>query len=102
MKSDLNCQLCGACCANPEDDKWVEVTLEDAKNIPASMLQEGDIQPYAMEQTITGRCVAHVGGVGAENYCSIYENRPAICRTVQPGDAICLKLRNIHNMNTTN
>jgi uncharacterized protein len=96
----LNCQTCGACCSNPKDDKWIEVTAEDAKRIFSGFLQPGDIEPFAMKQLHSGRCIAFVGDVGGECYCSIYENRPAICRKVQPHDEICLKLRNIHNMDT--
>ena len=80
------CEGCGACCINTKDFKWIEVTLADAARLDHRFLQEGDVQPFAMKQTADGRCVC----LDADNRCSIYENRPTICRTVQMGDSICL------------
>jgi len=87
----LSCTSCGACCTNP-DPKWVEVTNSDAEHISPDMLQQGDILPYAMKMT-DGICCALEGILGAEVRCSIYPNRPTICRVVQIGDHICNQSR---------
>jgi uncharacterized protein len=95
-----NCQYCGACCKHRDDPKWIEVTAEDAKKIPLAWLQVGDIEPFAMRQTDSGRCVAFEWEVGKHCRCSIYDIRPSICRKVQPHDEICEKLRIMNNVNT--
>ena len=80
------CKGCGACCINKNDSKWVEVNLLDAINIPEKFLQKGDIERFAMKQTEIGRCIC----LDNNNNCSIYEDRPSICRVVQKGDSVCL------------
>ena len=77
------CTECAKCCCNL-DAKWVEVTFIDSLSIPCYLTQKGDVEPFAMRM-VNNRCIALKGKL-----CSIYENRPTICRTVQPGDAICL------------
>ena len=86
----FNCQKCGACCLSKTDNKWIEVSEEDAKNIDPSLLQEGDIEKYAMKQTDQGICAALKGNVKLFCWCSIYENRPLICRKIQPKDNVCM------------
>jgi Fe-S-cluster containining protein len=44
------------------------------------------------------RCVALVGDVGVETSCSIYANRPDVCRACQPGDEECQTARRHHNL----
>jgi len=90
MKLPSKCETCGMCCINKHDSKWIEVSEEDAVFIEKKFLQAGDIKPFAMKQHENGRCVC----LDEHNRCSIYENRPKICRTVQMGDEICLKSLN--------
>jgi Fe-S-cluster containining protein len=80
------CRGCGACCTNSDDWKWIEVTEEDAKLIPEYLLQEGDIEKYAMSQYWAGECIC----LKNNGECSIYEQRPTICRKVQRGDDVCM------------
>lgn len=82
----VDCKGCGACCSHPKDNKWVEVSAEDAKLIDHNLLQPGDILEFAMLQDEQGRCMA----LTADGICSIYLNRPAICREVQAGSVICV------------
>ena len=94
------CQDCGACCACDWDSKWVEVTERDAKRITSSLLQLGDIEEYAMRQTLgNSRCAALVGEIGKATHCSIYSVRPAICRQVTRGGPICLYMLGYHRVN---
>lgn len=90
------CTECGACCAH-HDPKWVEVTAADASRIPVELLQAGDIQPFALKMG-SGRCAALAGIVGRETACRIYEQRPAICRNVQRGDALCAFMLGYHRL----
>ena len=80
------CEGCGACCAHPSDRKWIEVTEDDALLISSELLQLGDREPFAMKQRLDGGCIC----LGDDNRCLIYESRPAICRSVERGDSICL------------
>ena len=93
MNIPTDCTKCGACCSNP-DPKWVEVTAADAQRIPATNLQPGAATPpgagpFAMTQD-GERCSCLVGQIGRNAHCSIYLNRPTICRSVTPGSPICL------------
>ena len=45
-----------------------------------------------------GRCLALRGALGRDVSCSIYHHRPSPCRTVQPGDAHCLRYRQEHGL----
>ena len=83
-----DCRACGACCANPMDPKWIEVTEEDAVQIPLELFQAGDIERYAMKQDGLGVCVALLGAVGVYCECSMYDDRPSICRRIQLGGCV--------------
>ena len=108
-----SCKGCGACCAYGKD--WVEVTEEDLKVVPPQYVTETDpsldwehrYRPkYAMVTTVTAnpelkpipdphcggqRCLALVGTIGVDAYCSLYatNQRPALCSGLQPGDPEC-------------
>ncbi len=81
------CEGCGSCCINILDNKWIEVTIEDAENISLELLQKGDIREYAMKQDSKGRCIC----LDTDNRCKIYDTRPSICREVQNGDGVCIQ-----------
>lgn len=91
-----NCQTCGACCSNP-DPKWIEVTEDEAEQIPQEFLQPGDIEPYSMYMK-GNRCCCLRGVVGESTYCYIYNKSPGVCKRVQPGDEICELSRNLHGI----
>jgi len=80
------CEGCGACCVHANDNKWIEVTAQDASLIAPEFLQPGDLEPFAMKQKPNGACVC----LGDDQRCTIYETRPSICRAVKRGDSICL------------
>lgn len=90
------CTECGACCAHT-DPKWIEVNARDAAPIPEALTQPGDVQPFAMKMC-NGHCAALQGVVGREVSCRIYEKRPAICRNVQRGDALCAYMHGYHRL----
>jgi len=39
------------------------------------------------------RCAALAGEVGSRAQCSVYENRPLVCREFQPGSEDCIMAR---------
>jgi Fe-S-cluster containining protein len=48
--------------------------------------------------TDDGRCLALRGALRREVTCTIYRHRPTPWRTVQPGDALCLRYRHEHGL----
>ncbi len=39
------------------------------------------------------RCAALVGEIGTRAGCSVYKNRPLVCREFQPGSEDCITVR---------
>ena len=39
------------------------------------------------------RCAALVGALGSRAHCSVYANRPLVCREFQPGSEDCIMVR---------
>lgn len=81
----LDCQSCGACCSY--SDSWPEVGFDEA--IPDALL---DASGEHMS-CIGDRCNALRGIVGKRVKCSIYANRPIVCKTCQPRDKACQQAR---------
>jgi Fe-S-cluster containining protein len=81
----MDCKGCGKCCINKKDLKWIEVSAKEALKIPVGLLQEGDIELFAMKQFNNGRCIC----LWKNNECLIYEDRPEVCRVIQQGSQIC-------------
>ena len=84
------CQSCGACCAtsanwprfSTEDDAALDLIPTELVNARGSGMRcDGD------------RCSALRGKVGDATSCTIYEVRPDVCRTCEPGDAECAMAR---------
>ncbi len=82
--SDMNpCMRCGACCAcfpvliSPDD-------VDDTEQgfVPQEMVVVLENGQSAMKGTVgrTVRCTALTGAVSGSVRCSIYENRPMVCR----------------------
>lgn len=108
-----DCKGCGACCAYSRD--WVEIAARDTQ-VPRELTEEShpelwpDVEPEFIPRRVmrtTGpnlslpvlqsepesrgqRCVALVGEIGKGAHCSIYENRPTVCRSFERGNPICV------------
>ena len=86
----FDCRTCGACCSHAAD--WPRFTLESDRAIAA-------IPPALVNDAGSGmrcvgnRCAALVGTVGGAVSCSIYSQRPEVCRECSPGDDACLLAR---------
>lgn len=102
----LDCRSCGLCCVSPyAANTYVDVTPRDEEKLGKKFVRlhviDGSI---AVEEVVTkrgplmgvrmNRCAALRGSVGFAVHCSVYENRPAICRVaLMPGDEACLDIR---------
>jgi Fe-S-cluster containining protein len=102
------CRSCGACCVNPPVNRdaefpwWVEIADGDrllARPDLVRKLVVRDPDGVAhLRLTSDGRCLALRGTVQGRTSCAIYNDRPTPCRTVQPGDALCLRYRHEHGI----
>jgi hypothetical protein len=104
--TELDCRECGACCVNPPANRadgyvwWVEVydgdaILERAELVKRLVVLDDQGVPH-LRLTRDGRCKGLRGVMGRDVKCGIYEARPTPCRTVMPGDELCLKYRRAH------
>ncbi len=102
-----DCQTCGLCCISPyEANTYVDVTPKDEARLGEKFVRlhvlNGSIKTVwaetkrgPMKGFKMNRCAALRGNIGFGVRCSVYENRPAICRmALVPGDEACLAIRN--------
>jgi Fe-S-cluster containining protein len=105
LGEEYDCMACGACCFGQRD--YVQVFADDAARlgairtaelvapalgeIPASIGRESE--PKRFMRMIHGRCIALRTGVQNRFLCSVYEDRPMLCRALEPGSAPCLEAR---------
>lgn len=85
VKAELDCTKCGACCMGQL------VLLMPADKVPLMMRDDRGV---AQMREVCGRCVALRGRLGIDTTCSIYEDRPEICRVLKPGCWACIDIRN--------
>jgi Fe-S-cluster containining protein len=120
----LDCQACGICCWSfDETPYYCNVSTEEAKNLgrwgKQNIVKIPLNSPYAWVGTVgaiktkwremengplAGKeiltCVALQGNILYRVQCSIYAKRPFVCQhIVNPGDAYCLKARELVNKN---
>jgi len=77
------CLTCGACCAFFRISfYWAEADDVTAGGVPVHLTRKLNDFRRAMISIDghTPRCIALVGAVGQRVLCSIYENRPSVCR----------------------
>ena len=101
---DFDCQRCGACCCNRQENMdqhfydYVEVKKSDAmfkrKDLMKKLVvrnEEGEfhLRLVGEEQ----RCIALLGRLGSQVRCDVYALRPAGCRRVEVGSHACLEAR---------
>lgn len=81
------CLQCGACCAHFRVAfHWSEAEADMGGVVPPELTEKLDPHRLVMRGTQASRprCVALVGTVGEAAHCGIYEQRPSVCREVQP------------------
>jgi uncharacterized protein len=84
----FDCRPCGACCAYAES--WPSfIGDRDGADIPDELIdfEHGRMLSHA------NRCAALVGKVGVGTRCSVYANRPLVCREFQSGSEDCIMVR---------
>lgn len=103
MAQELDCQRCGACCANFRVSfYWAEADDAPGGTVPVALTRQVNAQLRCMAGTERRpvRCVALAGDVGRAVSCSIYALRASSCREVQPGDEKCLQARAARGLET--
>lgn len=96
--SDYPCLDCGACCMSYRVSfYWAEA---QARGLPVVLTEQ--LTPFlaCMAGTNADRphCAALQGTIGGPVACSIYAQRPAPCRELQPGDDKCRRARGRHGL----
>jgi hypothetical protein len=87
-RRDPDCLACGACCAYSES--WPAFIGEgDGAGIPDELI---DFERQRM-LCHGDRCAALAGEIGRRARCSVYENRPLVCREFQAGSEDCVMVR---------
>jgi Fe-S-cluster containining protein len=101
---EYECQQCGACCVQQgpyNGTSYVYLSREEAKRMRRLGLT---VVPAALGDSFLGcrshegaggrpACVALEGEVGGSCGCSIYPDRPDVCRHFEVGEALCLEAR---------
>ncbi len=96
------CLRCGACCAVFRVAfHWSEAEPSLGGVVPWHLTEKLDPHRLAMRGTSASKphCTALRGTVGKAAHCAIYEQRPSVCREVQPSwecgaaNAYCDKAR---------
>src|SRR5690606_2173226 len=87
--AQFDCRECGACCSYSYDWPQLEWDGSDSENIPEAMVVE---ETQCLKCT-GNRCGALVGVVGEKVSCSIYQDRPRVCREFLPGTDDCARVR---------
>lgn len=83
-----DCVSCGGCCAWSET--WpVFIGDGDGQGIPEDVI---DFEHRRM-LSHGNRCAALEGQLGRRVSCSVYANRPLVCREFQAGSEDCLMVR---------
>lgn len=96
-----DCIPCGACCVyglvipinrrEPEPlECYIEVMLDDAPDVVIERVFERDERD--------GRCVNMAGEVGVEIGCTVYNDRPQICRDFDAGSDRCFGYRRMYGI----
>ena len=81
-----DCQSCGACCSY----SWEWPTLigfGDGDGLPRHLIEDGRMRCNG------NRCAALAGTIGEEVHCTVYEDRPLVCREFAAGSDDCLAVR---------
>ena len=105
MGENFDCTRCGACCFGKRD--YVQVFADDVARLGPARTAElvappvGEIpasvgrasEPRRYMAMVDGRCKALRTDVPGRFLCSVYEDRPLLCRALEPGSASCLEAR---------
>jgi Fe-S-cluster containining protein len=82
------CTSCGACCSYSAE--WPRFTVEDDDTL--ARLPENLVTLSGM-RCVGDRCSALAGDIGVSTRCTVYADRPEVCRACVPGDDACQMAR---------
>lgn len=91
----FDCRTCGACCveAGPVPVSPLDVTPRHlTRSVRETIGFSSNDAADGMRQIrkhMGGRCVALRGEIGCSVRCAIYERRPSVCATFEPGSDAC-------------
>ena len=71
--------------------RTAELVAAPVAQIPASVGRASEPQRYM--KMVDGRCKALSTDVPNRFLCAVYEDRPILCRALEPGSASCLEAR---------
>lgn len=105
MGENYDCTACGACCFGRRD--YVQVFADDVARLGTARTAElvapatGEIpasvgrgpEPIRFMKMAQGHCSALRTEVPNRFLCAVYEDRPMLCRALEPGSAPCLEAR---------
>ena len=110
MSDKYDCTTCGACCFGKRD--YVQVFSHDIERLgderteelvapavgesPASVGRAAE--PERFMKMTAGHCIALSISVPNQFLCAVYENRPTLCRALEPGTSPCLEARARHGL----
>lgn len=104
LSPDLDCVACGACCVEAgevpvrPDDPTPRSLTASIEGVRAFASEPAGSPLRRMGKAPGKRCVALAGEVGTSCSCSIYEARPAVCRTFARGSEGCHAAREVAEM----
>ena len=105
LGQNYDCTACGACCFGKRD--YVQVFADDVVRLGPARTAElvaapvGEIpesvgrkaEPRRFMKMTHGHCKALRTDVPNRFLCAVYEDRPMLCRALEPGSASCLEAR---------
>ena len=105
LNEQYDCLSCGACCYGKRD--YVQVFTHDAVRLGPARMEEfvalpiGEApasvgraaEPVRFMKMTDGHCKALCTTTPKRFECSVYENRPTLCRALEPGSGPCLEAR---------
>jgi len=84
------CRSCGACCAYSRE--WPRFSIED--DAALALIPRGYVNDRESGMRCDrDRCSALTGEIGVATACAVYDLRPEVCRTCEPGDEACATAR---------
>ncbi|PZR93494.1 MAG: hypothetical protein DI537_10260 [Stutzerimonas stutzeri] len=97
--TSADCSTCGACCAEAgfvsvrSGEPTPHTLTRSTRGLGLSAETLASLGSRCMKRHMGGRCVALTGVIGKSVSCSIYSDRPAVCRQFEAGSPGCLSAR---------
>ncbi len=83
--TNYDCRKCGACCVGQ-----LVVLVKGDERVPIPVRSRDGMR---LGEAADGRCIALTGRIGIDVSCSVYDQRPKMCRAFAPESEHCKRLR---------